>query len=342
MFNYWFNPLKFLRNILLPFVPVYGAITWVRNYAYDHDFLESKAYDFPLICVGNLSVGGTGKTPMIEYLIRLLHTYRVATLSRGYKRTTKGFVIANEDSNASSIGDEPFQFYTKFKNITVAVDANRQHGIQKLRSLTNPPEVILLDDAYQHRKVKAGFNILLTSYEKLYVDDMSLPTGDLREPISGAKRADVIIVTKCPVNLDNSTKMLIKKKLKIEKNQALFFSSITYANNVYALNTKMAIGALANSYFTLVTGIANPDPLVTYLEGLGLHFEHLNFSDHHKFSKREIEHLRDKELILTTEKDYTRLADDLDADKLFYLPIEVSLDDETSFNELVENFVQEY
>lgn len=333
--------MKLLRDILLPFVPVYKAITWTRNYAYDRDILSSKSYDVPVICVGNLSVGGTGKTPMIEYLIRLLNDFSIATLSRGYKRDIKGFQIANESSTANSIGDEPFQFYTKFGDITVAVDADRQNGISRLLSLKNPPEIILLDDAFQHRKVKAGFNILLTAYDKLYVDDMSLPTGDLREPVSGAKRANIIIVTKCPETIDEQEKNQIISKLKPEEHQSVFFSSIKYANEVISLNGNKLLSDLHNG-FSLVTGIANPEPLLTYLNLKGYTYEHLNFSDHHKFTEAEITALKTRELVLTTEKDFMRLKDYLDPDKLYYLPINVQLDNQEAFNELVVSFVTSF
>ncbi|MDA8769201.1 tetraacyldisaccharide 4'-kinase, partial [Winogradskyella sp.] len=191
--------MKILRILLFPIVPIYFFVTWLRNRLYDSGVKSSKSYGFPVICVGNLSTGGTGKSPMVEYLIRLLQTdKKVATLSRGYKRVTKGFLLADESVNVDMVGDEPYQFYKKFDNIYIAVDEDRQHGIIELRNFKPQPEVILLDDAYQHRKVKAGFNILLTSFGKLYTNDMVLPTGDLREPMSGAKRADVIIITKSP------------------------------------------------------------------------------------------------------------------------------------------------
>src|SRR6478752_5452103 len=191
--------MNLLRKILFPFAVLYGFITSIRNFLYDNNLLKSYSFDLPIIAVGNLSVGGTGKTPQIEYLIRLLSPkYKVATLSRGYKRKSEGFVLADETSNAEILGDEPFQFFQKFKNIQVAVDANRKNGIEQLLSQSEKPEVILLDDAYQHRKVKAGFYILLTTYDDLFCKDFILPMGNLRESRRGAKRADVVIVTKCP------------------------------------------------------------------------------------------------------------------------------------------------
>src|SRR6187431_243810 len=179
-----------LRKILFPFAVLYGFITGIRNFLFDKGILKSYSFDLPIIAVGNLSVGGTGKTPQIEYLIRLLSDkYKVATLSRGYKRKSEGFVFANENSNALELGDEPFQFYQKFKHILVAVDADRKNGIEQLLSSSIKPEVILLDDAYQHRKVKAGFYIMLTAYGDLFCDDYMLPAGNLRETRSGVQRA---------------------------------------------------------------------------------------------------------------------------------------------------------
>jgi tetraacyldisaccharide 4'-kinase len=189
--------MNLLRKILFPFAILYGFITSIRNFLFDTGILRSYSFDLPVIAVGNLSVGGTGKTPQIEYLIRLLSDkYKVATLSRGYKRQSEGFVLANSTSDAVQLGDEPFQFYQKFKNIQVAVDANRKNGIEQLLSNSNAPEVILLDDAFQHRKVKAGFYIMLTSFGDLYCNDFMLPTGNLRESRNGVQRANVVIVTK--------------------------------------------------------------------------------------------------------------------------------------------------
>ncbi|MBQ0769262.1 MAG: tetraacyldisaccharide 4'-kinase, partial [Bizionia sp.] len=182
--------MKLLRYLLFPIMPIYFVVTWLRNQLYDYGLKKSKTYHFPVLCVGNLSAGGTGKTPMVEYLIRLLKSdFKIATLSRGYGRETDGFVLGSAKANAKSLGDEPFQFYSKFsKDIMVAVDANRQQGIAKLRELLLKPEAIILDDAFQHRKVTAGLNILLTTYSNLYYKDFVLPTGDLREPRAGAKR----------------------------------------------------------------------------------------------------------------------------------------------------------
>ncbi|RCW90169.1 tetraacyldisaccharide 4'-kinase [Winogradskyella arenosi] len=331
--------MKIIRYILFPIVPIYYAITWMRNWLYDVGIKTSKTYDFPLLCVGNLSTGGTGKTPMIEYLIRLLKDEKsIATLSRGYKRKTEGFVLADSHANADTIGDEPFQFYRKFKAIKVAVDANRQHGIAQLRGLDEAPEVILLDDAYQHRKVQASFTILLTAYSNLYYKDIVLPTGNLREPKSGAKRADVVVVTKCDPSISASEKEKIRLKLKLKDEQSLFFSHVDYATEVYSEKRTLDLATLLK--FTLVTGIANADPLVQFLTEKGLEFEHLEFTDHYNFKASDISNLAGKSLIITTEKDYVRLKDYTALEnKLFYLPIEIKLDKAAEFNAVVKTSV---
>ncbi len=331
--------MKILRYILFPIEPIYFLVTWFRNKLYDIGIKKSVSYDFPVICVGNLSVGGTGKTPMIEYLINLLKDeYKVATLSRGYKRKTKGFQLADKNANADSIGDEPFQFYSKFKNdILVAVDSDRRNGIQNLQQ--HIPEVILLDDAYQHRKVKAGFNILLTTYDNPYFKDIVLPTGNLREPRNGANRANIIVVTKCPKVLSESEKDDIIKRINPEKHQHVFFSTIAYSNKLFSVKKTITINNLES--FTLVTGIANATPLVDSLKGKNLNFEHLNFKDHHDFTKEDITALEKKELIVTTEKDFMRLKQyDSLQNKLFYLPITVSINEASKMNQLIKDFVK--
>jgi len=330
-----------LRYILFPIVPVYYVVTWLRNIFYDKGILKSKTYDFPIICVGNLSVGGTGKTPMIEYLIRLLKDEkRIATLSRGYKRKTEGFILADEQATANTLGDEPFQFYKKFQNqIQVAVDADRQKGIKNLMNQDIIPEIILLDDAFQHRKVNAGLNILLSTYDNLYVNEWVLPTGNLREPKSSANRAHIIVVSKCPEYLNVSQKERIINKIKPKAYQRVFFSGISYANEVYSEEKSLSLNALND--FTLVTGIANNKPLLNHLRGKRLNFDHLNFKDHHNFTKKDVELISRKSIIITTEKDYVRLYQREDLkDKLFYLPIEISIDNSEDFNSLVKTFVK--
>jgi tetraacyldisaccharide 4'-kinase len=336
-----FALMKLVRYLLLPIVPIYYLVTWLRNMFYDLGWKSSDSYQIPIICVGNLSVGGTGKTPTIEYLIRLLsQTYKVATLSRGYKRASSGFLIADEQATALSIGDEPFQFYSKFKDVIVAVDSNRRRGISNLID-KKQPDIILLDDAFQHRKVKAGFSILLTAYGELYSNDFVLPTGNLREPKSGAKRANVIIITKCPETLSEAEKAIIKKDLKPLPSQVVFFSSIVYSQRILNEKEDLGLNELKGDTFTLVTGIANPKPLQDYLEHKGLQFEHLNFKDHHNFTDEEILSLKTKKRILTTEKDYVRLLPYFkDSDALFYLPIAFKIEQSKLFEETLHSFLK--
>ena len=321
-------------------MPVYYVVTWMRNKIYDIGFKKSISFDFPVICVGNLSVGGTGKTPMIEYLIELFKDeYKVATLGRGYKRKTKGFQLANENATAETLGDEPFQFYSKYKNdIQVAVDADRVHGIKTLKSLNIPPDIILLDDAFQHRSVKAGFNLLLTTYGDIYVNDFVLPAGNLRESKKGAKRADIIVVTKCPNDLSNIERENIISQIKPLKHQSVFFSSIKYADSVKSFDKIKKIDSMDS--FTLVTGIANAKPLVDYLKEKNLNFEHLNFSDHYNFTQNDIDKLSKKEVIITTEKDFMKLQNfESLIDKLYYLPIQVNMNDSNKFNTLIKEYI---
>ena len=318
--------MNLLRKLLFPFAILYGLITSIRNFLFDKGLLKSYSFDLPVIAVGNLSVGGTGKTPQIEYLIRLLSDkYKIATLSRGYKRQSKGFILAEASSTAAILGDEPFQFYKKFPSIQVAVDADRKNGIEQLLSQSNKPEVILLDDAFQHRKVKAGFYILLTSYGDLYSDDFMLPTGNLRESRSGAERANVIIVTKCPFNLSLDEQHDIKKKLKVSESQELYFTFIAYEEFIYAENRKINVNEIQSAAKILVAGIAKPEPFFAYLQDSN--DVCLSFPDHHNFTDKdilEIKNLAQNNIIITTEKDYVRLKGSLPSEQLFYLPIQSS------------------
>ena len=318
--------MNLLRKILFPFAILYGVITSIRNFLFDKGVLKSYAFDLPIIAVGNLSVGGTGKTPQIEYLIRLFSDkYKVATLSRGYKRQSKGFILADETINARVLGDEPFQFYKKFPTIQVAVDADRKNGIEQLLSQKIKPEIILLDDAFQHRKVKAGFYILLTSYGDLYSDDFILPTGNLRESKTGAKRANVIIVTKCPFNLSPEKQNEIRNKLKLSVNQELYFTFIAYDNFIYGENRKINVNEIQGASKLLVAGIAKPEPFFAYLQDAN--DVCLSFPDHHNFTDKdilEIKNLAQNNIIITTEKDYVRLKGSLPSEQLFYLPIQSS------------------
>jgi tetraacyldisaccharide 4'-kinase len=311
--------MQVLRKLLFPVSLVYGAVVHLRNLLFDLGILKSETYKIPIICVGNLSVGGTGKTPMIELLIRTLGNEKsIAVLSRGYKRKSKGFHLSNPKSTITELGDEPYQIHKKFPDVFVAVDTDRRNGISKLKSLIDP-KVILLDDAFQHRWVKAGLNILLTSYDDLYVDDWFLPTGNLRDAKKEAKRAQLIIVTKCPENLPKSAADKIVKKINPDENQLVLFTKLEYDNNLKGQSEVLDISQLENIQFTLITGIANPEPLVAHLKSKKLEFEHLSFKDHHFFTEKEIENLKRKRLILTTEKDYVRLNGQLE--KIIYITV---------------------
>ena len=314
--------MNILRKILFPFALLYGFITSFRNFLFDKGILKSHSFDLPIIAVGNLSVGGTGKTPQIEYLIRLLSpTNKIATLSRGYKRKSEGFILANSTSNAEILGDEPFQFYQKFPNILVAVDANRKNGIEQLMKISKPG-IILLDDAFQHRKVKAGFYILLTAYNDLYANDFILPTGNLRESRSGAERANIVVVTKCPANLTEKEKNAIERKLQLDSIQKLFFTSIAYDEFIFSEENQLAVSEIKNSEKVLLAGIAKPEPFFDYLKNENDIV--LTFPDHHHFSEKDILEIKEKakgKIIITTEKDFVRLKGNLAKEQLFYLPI---------------------
>jgi tetraacyldisaccharide 4'-kinase len=271
--------------------------------------------------VGNLNTGGTGKTPMIELLVRTLgEEYNLATLSRGYKRATKGFIEVNTNHSSSDVGDEPLQFKNNFPDLKVAVDANRQRGISNLLRAYPKLDMILLDDAFQHRKVKPDFSIVLTTYKDLYVRDFVLPTGNLREFQTGSKRADMIIVTKCPRDLSRTEQKDIALQLRPKPYQKLLFSTILYSE--FVTNTLQKIDINSFNNFALVTGIANPSPLVHHLKALDKKFSHEKFPDHHEFSAAEIQRLQKLPLLLTTQKDYMRLKTEFSPEKLFYLPIE--------------------
>ena len=328
-----------LRYLLFPFAVVYGFIMNIRNFLFDKGVLKSYSFDIPIIAVGNLSVGGTGKTPQIEYLIRLLSPmHSVATLSRGYKRKSKGFILADVNSDVESLGDEPYQMHLKFPMVKVAVDVNRKNGIEKLLSITDKPDVILLDDAFQHRKVKAGFYILLTTYNGLFCDDFMLPTGNLREYRSGAKRADVIIITKCPIGISQTEQIAIKAK--IGTSIPVYFSSIEYENKVYNADESIPANEIKDQDKLLLTGIAKPNPFFAYLQGQN--DVKLAYSDHHHYNENDIKIIKEKannKLIITTEKDYVRLKN-YQLKSLFYLPIKSSfISDGNNFDKTILDYV---
>lgn len=336
--------IPFLRALLFPVSILYGVVISIRNLGYDYGIFKSTSFDVPIITVGNLSVGGTGKTPQIEYLVNLLQQkYTTAILSRGYKRKSKGFVLANTNSSVLDLGDEPFQYHQKFKEVQIAVHENRVEGVDKILKAKPNTELVLLDDAYQHRKIKAGFQVLLSSYDQLFCDDFMMPTGNLRELWWGKKRADVIVVTKCPLNITKQEQHKIRNRIKPVTNQQVYFTGIRYAKNVKGYSEQLLV-EFVKQKIVLVTGIAKPKPLVDYLDSLGANFEHLEFADHHHFLDAEIKRLENiskTQKILTTEKDYVRLENELP--ELYYLPIEIQfLNKKEEFDERIVSFVSQF
>ena len=301
---------------MFPFSIIYGFIIWLRNKLFDKNILRSASFNFPIVCVGNLAVGGTGKTPMTEYLIRLLEDrYKVATLSRGYKRKTKGFAIAEENATALDIGDEPMQLHKKFPGVTVAVAEERIVGIPQLLHAKPLTEIIILDDGFQHREVRAGLNILLTDYHNLYSRDFMLPSGDLRDVKSSSKRAHIIIVTKCKSHLNDEERSKIIRELNPLPSQQTYFTKIEYGSPYHLFNKETKFLAPETNVL-LVCGIANPKPLQEILTAYSASYETLFFKDHHIFSVDDLQEIKKQfakidsqnKLILTTEKDGVRLS----------------------------------
>lgn len=314
MFSNFF--LKSFRILLLPFSLLYWLAIWVRNRMYDRNILKSSEFGLPLICVGNLAVGGTGKSPMVEYLVYLLKDkYRVATLSRGYKRKTKGYALAGEQSTALDIGDEPMQFHLKFPGVPVAVGEERIEAIPQLLHDCPGTELIILDDAFQHRRVKAGLNIVLTEYSNLFTRDFYLPAGDLRDLKGSYKRADVLVVTKCKPGITTEEKQKILRELNPLPNQQVYFTSVQYGELYHISSGKSFVPEPATEIL-LVTGIANPRPLKKLLEEKSNSYHMLQYNDHHIFSIDDLDEIRgrfrkmdtENKIILTTEKDAVRLV----------------------------------
>jgi len=333
--------VKMIKKILfwifsIPFL----LVTSIRNFLYNIGVIKSHQFNIPIISIGNLVLGGSGKTPSIEYLVRLLsNNYKVAVLSRGYGRKSTGFILADSNSDAGIIGDESMQYYRKFKNIIVSVDSNRVRGINKLIKLNSKPEIVLLDDAYQHRRVKPGMSILLTKFNDLYSEDNIFPLGNLRESKRNANRADVIIVTKCDKNINKDQKRHIIQKLNIGDNQKIYFSSIKYSKMVYDKESSKPLSEFKNIKFTLVTGIADSSHLINYLNDSGYNFNHILFKDHHDFSNSDIIKIDRNNLIITTEKDYVKLFTKITS-SLYYLPIEFIIDNEVDFSKQILDYIQ--
>ncbi|MCQ2096301.1 MAG: tetraacyldisaccharide 4'-kinase [Bacteroidaceae bacterium] len=327
-----------IEALALPISWLYGMVTGLRNLLYDSGVLPSRSYDIPVISVGNISVGGTGKTPHTEYLIRLLRaTHHVCVLSRGYKRKSHGFQLASPHSTVSDIGDEPMQMHRKFPDVRIAVDADRCHGIDTLIEMRkaerrNDAMVVLLDDAFQHRRVRPGLSILLTDYHRPIYRDHLMPAGRLRETPANYKRADIIIVTKCPEDLSLTEQSAIEQQIQPQNWQKLFFSTFCYS------------GLPENSQVLLVTGIANPLPLETKLQDLGNDVITLRFGDHHDYTIQDIDTIRrrsEKRTVVTTEKDAVKLKEFVSADIHFVVAsIEVRFlnNQQEEFNNTINDY----
>ncbi len=321
--NYWLMPLSWL----------YGLAVSIRNLMFDVGMLKSKTFPLPVICVGNITVGGTGKTPHTEYLIRMLsEKHQVAVLSRGYKRQSEGYVLATPTTPMTDIGDEPYQMKHKLPQIHMAVDKDRCHGIAELMKKEVQPstDVVILDDAYQHRYVKAGLNILLMDYHRLIYLDKLLPAGRLRESSSGTKRADIVIVTKCPRDITPIERTGIERSLNIENWQKIFFSTYSYPDDMKGIGKKPL----------LVTGIASPEQMIYDLQKIVPEFDVMSFPDHHHFTKNDINNIRTRaagRTILTTEKDATRLHG---LENVKVIPVEVEfIDGKEDFDNIIRNYV---
>lgn len=338
------------RKILLPLAWLYGLGVWLRNLLYDYKLLPTQSFDLPMICIGNLSVGGTGKSPHTMYLIDLLKDqYHLATLSRGYGRKTKGFIVANKHSTANEIGDEPMQFYNRYNNfITVAVGEDRAKAVALLLQ-QNQPQVILLDDGYQHRKIKAGLNIILTNYHDLFCNDLLLPAGGLREPESAKKRAQILVVTKCPVNLSVWDQQVIINKIKPMAHQQVYFSTIMYHDSIYNIQSASIPQSQWQQYHVLlVTGIAKSNQLTAYANQHFASVKQIKYPDHHNYTQNNInrilaEHqsIPQPNIILTTEKDFMRLRGFAQLhSSLYYLPIQIEINQAKKFQQQILDYVR--
>ena len=345
-----------INKSLRPLSWVYGLIVRARNMMFEMGILKSRAFDVPVISVGNITVGGAGKTPHVEYLIRLLmKDYRVAVLSRGYKRKSKGFILADANSTARTIGDEPYQMKRKFKEVAVAVDKNRCHGIDMLDECGVKPEVVLLDDAFQHRYVKPGINILLVDYHRLIIYDEMLPAGRLREPREGKNRADIVIVTKCPKMMQPIDYRVITKAMDLYPYQRLYFTTIEYGGLEPIFNgAPLKTEELGNFNVLLLTGIASPKQMVHDLSPQCGHLQPLTFSDHHHFDSKDGQQINETfaamegpKCIVTTEKDATRLEDleglsDEVKASIYSLPITIQFlqEQQETFNNYITDYVR--
>lgn len=347
--------LRSFRLFLFPFAILYGLVISLRNFLYEKKLIGSVVFNLPIISVGNLSVGGTGKSPMVDFLITLLKkTYPVATLSRGYKRRTSGYLLAAEGTTAIEIGDEPMQFHIKHPDVAVSVCEKRIEAIPQLLYDRPETKVVVLDDAYQHREINPGFQILLTEYANLYTRDFFLPTGDLRDQKKSAERADVIVVTKCPTSLSEHDRFLIMKELSPLPHQQIFFTAIKY-NVPYHIVSGEQKKLTKDCELLLVCGIANPEPLTGYIHEHSKTYDALFFSDHHIFNIDDIKDIRERferlteghKMIVTTEKDAVRLVrfrEKIEDLPFYVLPISIDFlyDQQNDFENLISKYPKDF
>lgn len=348
--------LQSFRFLLLPFSLLYGLGVWVRNRLYDKGLLSSTSFNLPVICVGNLSVGGTGKSPMIEYLIRTLQSdYKLAILSRGYKRKTRGYVRATDTTTALEIGDEPMQFHLKFTDVEVVVGEERVEAIPMLLQDAPQTQVILLDDGFQHRAIRPGFSIVLTDASNLFTRDIFLPTGDLRDERSSIHRANLIVVTKCDPHLSEQQMQRIVHEIAPTKEQSVFFTTIHYGTPYHLFNSSNTISLTPQLDVLLVAAIASVKHLKHYLlEHVNI-YDLLSYNDHHIYSADDLNEIRtrfkqlpqQKSLLLTTEKDAVRLLkfrSELEQLPIYVLPVahRFLFDGEAAFQNRVHSFLRTF
>ncbi len=351
------------KNILLyPLALIWGMVTGIRNFLYNSGVLKSVEFHLPVICVGNITVGGTGKTPHTEYIADLLrNSFKVATLSRGYKRSSRGFRIASASTPVKEIGDEPMQIFRKLPDVLVTVDRNRVNGVNRILEESPDTEVIILDDAFQHRRITPGFSILLTDFDRLIVRDHMMPYGNLRESFGNMRRADIIIISKSPENISPIQRRIIVKEIDKSPYQNLYFTTMVYKNplpvfEAITLDAKIPDLSDPEKYgIILITGIANPQPFNEYLQKSCKEIIHLSFPDHYTFREKDLQKIASEyqnlksttKYIITTEKDavrlreFTNIAEPLKS-AFFYIPIGIHFlnDDKNEFDNLIVDYVR--
>ena len=339
-----------MRYLLFPLSFIYGSITSMRNLLFDYGIFKAKIHPIPIICIGNLSVGGTGKTPHTQYLLDLLkNNYKVAVLSRGYGRKTSNLQLVEITSNALEVGDEPLQLKQNNPECLVLVEKNRNKGVQHILNHFPKTDVILLDDGYQHRWIKAGFNILITPFSSPYYNDYLMPFGKLRESKKGVTRANAVIFSKTPENTNPTLKKGMLERLHLFSNQKAYFSAIEY-HKFKCISNNTELEENNSNSITLVSGIANANPLIKYLKEKGYSINHLKYADHHNYTRNDIDTDLAKynaekstiKLILTTEKDATKLKQFLPHFKdvnFYYIPIEVKIEQSEKFKKQILDYV---